>query len=191
MSKNDISRKELSSILAIRYTTLADWLHARTYPRIDAIEKLAQFFNVSKSKLIEDSNNNNSVPEKIVSVPVIGNIAGGEPILAEQNIEETIAETKNSLPLGELFYLRVKGDSMSPTIPNGALVLIQSQPEVENGEIAAVQVDNDTNATLKRINRKGDTVILSPDNPEYHPIILDNNNPGRIIGRAVRYTVDL
>ena len=62
---------------------------------------------------------------------------------------------------------------------------IREQPDVEDGEIAAALVDGDTEATLKRIKRQGDLVMLMPDNKNYDPIILDKRNPGRIIGKAV------
>jgi repressor LexA len=95
---------------------------------------------------------------------------------------------RDQVPTGKLFYLRAKGDSMVPTIPDGALVLVREQPEVESGAIAAVLVNGDTEATLKRVKRQGSLVILMPDNPEYEPIIVTTDNPARIIGRAVQVT---
>lgn len=81
---------------------------------------------------------------------------------------------------------------MEPTIPDGSFVLIKSQPEVEDGEIAAVLVDDDSEATLKRVRHQGSLVMLMPDNTsEYEPIILTKTNPGRIIGKAVRISIDL
>ncbi|AVW11455.1 LexA family protein [Lactiplantibacillus paraplantarum] len=195
LADNQISRKQLSIALNVKYTTLADWLNARTFPRIKSIEKIANYFSIPKSFLIEDSSLNfiskNDHKDIIVKIPIIGNIAGGSPIFAEQNIDGTVDEVTSGLPSGENFYLRLVGQSMSPTIPNGSLVLIHRQPDVEDGEIAAVQVDNDTQATLKRVIRKNDTVILNPDNPAYQPIVLDDSHPGRIIGKAIRYTVQL
>ena len=70
---------------------------------------------------------------------------------------------------------------MTPTIPDGALVLIREQPEVESGAIAAVLVNGETEATLKRIKRQGNMMILMPDNPEYEPIVVDKYNPARIL----------
>ena len=89
------------------------------------------------------------------------------------------------VPSGTLFGLRCKGDSMEPTIPNGALAIIREQPEVEDGEIAAVLVDDDNEATLKRVKHQGNLVMLMPDNKNYDPIILDEEHPGRIVGKAV------
>lgn len=121
-----------------------------------------------------------------ISIPIIGEIACGDPITAEENIEGYMEETfEKPIPSGTLFALRCKGHSMEPTIHDGSLVTIREQPDVEDGEIAAVLVDGDTEATLKRVKRQGDLVMLMPDNKNYDPIILDEKNPGRIIGKAV------
>lgn len=80
---------------------------------------------------------------------------------------------------------------MSPTIPNGASVLIRQQPDVEDGEIAAVLLTNEDEATLKRIKRSKNIVLLLPDNPEYEPIISTKENPIRILGKALRYVSQL
>ena len=121
-----------------------------------------------------------------VKIPIIGEIACGDPITAEENIEGYTEETfEKPIPSGNLFALRCKGHSMEPTIHDGALVTIREQPTVEDGEIAAVLVDGDNEATLKRVKHQGKLIMLMPDNQEYDQIILDKNNPGRIVGKAV------
>ena len=121
-----------------------------------------------------------------VKIPIIGEIACGDPITAEENIEGYTEETfERPIPSGNLFALRCKSHSMEPTIHDGSLVTIREQPTVEDGEIAAVLVDGDNEATLKRVKHQGDLIMLMPDNKEYDPIILDKNNPGRIVGKAV------
>lgn len=121
-----------------------------------------------------------------VKIPIIGEIACGDPITAEENIEGYTEETfEKPIPSGNLFALRCKGHSMEPTIHDGSLVTIREQPTVEDGEIAAVLVNGDNEATLKRVKHQGDLIMLMPDNKEYDPIILDKCNPGRIVGKAV------
>ncbi|MRH46562.1 XRE family transcriptional regulator [Lactobacillus reuteri] len=159
---------------------------------------MAIIFGVPISEIVEEDST--TTPTNIiyneglqrVSVPILGEIACGDPITAEENIDgytEIIFEGK--APKGTLFALRCKGHSMEPTIPNGSLVTIREQPTVEDGEIAAVLVDHDSEATLKRIKHQGNLVMLMPDNKEYDPIILDENHPGRIIGKAVLFTASL
>ena len=97
-------------------------------------------------------------------VPLVGSIACGTPITAEQNIEQYIG-----VPAAwhADFALTCHGDSMAPTICDGDIVCIRSQPEVEQGEIAAVRIGEE--ATLKHFHRQGDTVMLLADNAAVGP----------------------
>ena len=162
----------------------------------DTIEELANVLNVSPAHLMgwdTTSNPTNMVAlsPATVKIPVLGKIACGDPITAEENLIGYRFESPDNLPSGKLIYLQAKGDSMEPTIPNGSYVLIREQPEVENGEIAAVLVNGDTEATLKRVKRQGETVFLMPDNPKHEPYVITADNPARIIGKAIRYLQDL
>lgn len=119
------------------------------------------------------------------SVPLLGRIACGDPILAEQNVEEYI-----SLPSGVRadYALTCRGESMTGAgIQNGDTVFIRSQPIVDNGQIAAVRVGE--NATLKRFKRTDNGIILMPENPECDPIIYDPDGcqDVEILGLAVAY----
>lgn len=80
---------------------------------------------------------------------------------------------------------------MVPTIPSDSYVLIRRQPVVEDGEIAPVIVNGDSEATLKRVKHVNDVVMLMPDNNDYHPYIIDENNPARILGKTVKVSFDL
>lgn len=116
------------------------------------------------------------------NVPLVGEIACGTPILAEQNVEDVV-----SIPSEwhASFTLMCKGDSMAPTIKEGDLVAIRIQPEVENGEIAAVRIENE--ATLKRVYLHDDYIELRPDNMAHPSIIRRKNemNDVHIEGKAV------
>ena len=100
-------------------------------------------------------------------VPLIGSIACGTPITAEQNIERYIG-----VPAAwhADFALTCHGDSMSPTIRDGDIVCIRSQPEVEQGQIAAVRIGEE--ATLKHFHRQGDAVMLLADNAAVCPPMI-------------------
>lgn len=116
------------------------------------------------------------------TVPLVGAIACGTPILAEQNIEARIG-----IPAAWRadFALTCKGDSMAAMIQDGDIVCIRKQPEVENGEIAAVRIGEE--ATLKRFYRQGDTVMLQAENPAFSPLVYtrDQLNKITIEGRVV------
>lgn len=188
MHRHSVTRSKLADDLGIKYSTLSDWLNGRTYPRVGAITQLATYFNVSPSAIV-DSTEPSEVLQGVVSIPIIGTIAGGSPILADEHIEGYVKELKAGLPVGELFYLRVKGHSMEPTIKDGSLVLINRQPAVSDGDIAAVLINNE--ATLKRVTIQDGKYILIPDNKDYPPILLDQSNENRILGKAIRVTINL
>ncbi|MCM3573332.1 transcriptional repressor LexA [Mesobacillus subterraneus] len=129
-------------------------------------------------------------PEKryqVLKVPVLGHIAAGLPIMAYDHVEEWM-EIPNAwnLQQGEVFVLKVKGDSMiGSRIYDGDKVIVKIQNEVENGEIAVVNVNGDE-ATLKRVKKtENGQVILFPDNPRYEPIFITNEN-ARIIGKVIQ-----
>ena len=127
------------------------------------------------------------VPE-LVPVPVVGRIACGTPILAEQNIEGTIC-----IPARWRadFILVCDGDSMEPKIHKGDLVAIRRQPEVENGEIAAVRIGEE--ATLKRVYRHDKFLELRAENPEFQSLIYagEDMEDVTIEGKAMGLCRDL
>ena len=116
------------------------------------------------------------------SVPLVGQIACGQPITAEENLEGYV-----SIPAEwhATFTLMCKGDSMEPTIHDGDLVAIRKDVEVENGEIAAVRIEDE--ATLKHVYLHSDYIELRPENPAYSSIIRrkEEMNDVAIEGKAV------
>lgn len=186
------TQTDLAKDLGFPEMTVSNWINAKTYPRVDKIQSMADYFGISRSDLTEDKPYNlHKTNSELVKVPVLGTIACGEPIYVSENFSSYRYESAEFLPSGNTYYLEAKGNSMEPTIPNGSLVLIREQSDVESGEIAAVLLNGDTEATLKRVKKRDDLVILMPDNPTYEPIIVSQLNPARIIGKAIRFTVDL
>ncbi|MCT2909273.1 helix-turn-helix domain-containing protein [Schleiferilactobacillus harbinensis] len=172
-------------------TTVRNWFTGKKYPRIDKIQALADYFHVSRSEITDSTPTNMERVSSVSRIPIIGEIACGNPIMAEENIDGYREVVSSYVPSGNVFFLKAKGESMEPTIPDGSYVMIQAQPDVEDGEIAAVLVDDDEEATLKRVRHQGKMVVLMPDNPAYKPIVLSREFPGRIIGKAVRVDFDL
>jgi len=186
------TQTDLAKDLNFPEMTVSNWINAKTSPRIDKIQLMANYFGISRSDLTEEKPENiYTTNPQLVSIPILGTIACGEPIYVSENFSGYRYESAELTPSGNTYYLEAKGNSMEPTIPNGALVLIREQSDVENGEIAAVLLNGDTEATLKRIKKQDGFIILMPDNPTYEPIIVSELNPARIIGKAIRFTVDL
>lgn len=191
MDKLGISQDDIVKALGYSSSTVSDWCNAKKYPRVSKMQALADYLGVSLFYLREDHASDSArsdippgfhpLPD-MVEVPLVGQIACGDPITAEENLEGTV-----NIPeaWGATFALTCKGDSMEPRIKNGDLVAIRQQPEVENGQIAAVRLDNE--ATLKKVYFYSDRLELRPINPDYESIVLygEEINTVAIEGLAV------
>ena len=121
------------------------------------------------------------LPDSLVSVPLLGQIAAGTPILADENETESFPLPRELVGEGDLFLLRVKGDSMiDAAICDGDFVVIRSQQTAENGEIVAALLEDE--ATVKTLSRRDGHVWLLPANDSYAPIPGDD---ARIMGKVV------
>ena len=119
-------------------------------------------------------------PEKTVNIPLVGRIAAGGPITAEQHIEEVYPLPQSLVGKGELFLLKVVGDSMIDlAICDGDFVVIRSQKSAEKGEIVAAMIDGE--ATVKTLSKKDGHIWLLPANDNYAPIDGDN---AEILGKV-------
>lgn len=120
-------------------------------------------------------------PPRPVFVPVVGRIAAGGPVLAEQAVEDVFPLPKEIVGEGALFLLRVTGDSMvEAAITDGDWVVVRQQPSAENGDIVAAMIDGE--ATVKTFKRRDGHVWLLPHNPAYDPIPGDE---ATVLGRVV------
>lgn len=119
---------------------------------------------------------------ELVNVPVIGTVAAGVPILAEQNIEDYLPIPAEVLPNKEVFMLKVKGNSMIEAgIYNGDKVIVAKQPNAENGDKVVALVDD--SATVKTFYKENGHFRLQPENSSMDPIILDQVEIlGKVIG---------
>ena len=185
----NLSQEEVAHAIGVTKATVSQWEKGDiANMKRDKISQLSKVLKVSPLSILgmEDVSS-----EKRVLIPILGVINCGNPILAEENIEGYQEEIEETLPSGNLFYLRTKGDSMMPTIQENSKVLFRQQPSVEDGEIAAVLVNGDTEATLKRIKHQNGIVMLLADNSKYAPIIITPETPAKILGKAVKVSFDL
>lgn len=190
-----LNMKELSKLLDIPYTTYVGYEKEQREPGSDVLIKIADFYNTTVDYILGASDVR-SLPtsfdiENIISfpstkkVPLLGTIACGEPIIANENIEMYI-KVDESIPAD--FALRCKGDSMiNARIFDGDIVYIRQQPDVEDGEIAAVLIGDE--ATLKKVHKYPNKIVLSACNPMYDDYIYSNEqlNEIRILGKAVAF----
>lgn len=185
LKDNKITYEKLSELSQVPLNTLKNIFSGRTpTPRIDTIQSIEKALGLDKSFSIYDIPGIEPLPE-FRSVPLVGTIACGTPTLAEENIEEYVKMSDN---VRADFALRCKGDSMiNARIFDGDIVFIRQQPDVENGEIAAVLIENE--ATLKRVYKYGSRLELRAENPTFAPLNFENEqlNEIRILGKAVAF----
>lgn len=184
-----ITMKDAAAQLNLPYTTYVNYEKGTREPNSEMLISLANFYESSVDYLIGRSDSRtDSIPPgfqpmpKTKAVPLIGRIACGEPITAEENIESIVHVPDE---WNADFSLRCIGDSMEPKIKNGDIVAVRKVPEVANGKIAAVRLDNE--ATLKKMYVYPDRLELRPINPDYEPIVLyrEDMNKATIEGIAV------
>lgn len=121
-----------------------------------------------------------AAPER--GIPLVGRIAAGEPILAVENIEDTLTFERMFPSDGRIFALKVKGDSMiEEGLNDGDIVVVRPQPTAEKGDIVVALLDDE--ATVKKFDRRGAKIYLHPANRNYQPIVRDEVEiAGRVIG---------
>ena len=178
MELNNKTRNEMCEALGVKYTTFADWINGKTYPRIDRIQQIATYFGIEKSALLEDPDRlpKDAIPYQkrpTQPIPIVGVVSCGTPLFAEDNIEGYHETSLQDMTTGETyFWLRAKGNSMiNVGIHEGDLLLIRQQNDVDSGDIAVVAVNED-DATLKRVIKKENALILQPENPSYETKIF-------------------
>ena len=191
MDLNGKTRNDVCEALSIKYTTFSDWVNAKTYPRIDSIELMANYFGIDKSDLVEDKTFNNTDDYSEVTnliypsayrIPIIGNICAGDGCTV---IEEKMGYFTIDHTIKADFALVVKGDSMIDIdINDGDVVLIKKVYDYFDGKIYAVRLIDEDEATIKKCFFEEDKVIMQPCNPEYKPIITDGENVS-VVGECV------
>ena len=178
LTEKNMKQSELSRLTKINKSSISEYLSGNYQPKYKNILKIAQVLNVSPTIFLEKS------PDKeVTKLPILGKIAAGIPILAQENIEGYLPYDGNDAD----FCLRIHGDSMiSARINDGDIVFIKQQATVENGEIAAVLIND--SATLKRVYFLDNSSIqLRPENPKYKPMVFSKENCDdfRILGKAI------
>lgn len=188
-----LTQKELAVRINAAHNSISNWENNQNMPDPDTIQNLCwaldvqpnYFFSVGIPSSLPLASNAIVMP-RMNSIPLVGSIACGAPILANEHIDGQV-----DLPshIRADFALTCKGDSMiNARIFDGDIVYIRQQETVENGEIAAVLIDGE--ATLKRVRLYDDHISLEPENPQYRPIVLwgEDMNTARILGKAVAFT---
>lgn len=192
VSRN-MTQSQLADLLGVAKSTVSMYENGRREPDLETLEAIADIFNVDLNSLASSKNTNvffkipniMPLPETKV-VPLLGDIACGEPILAAENIADYV---KIDMSVDADFALRCKGDSMiNARIFDGDIVYIRQQSDVDDGDIAAVLIGEE--ATLKKVYKTESKIVLRPCNPMYEDIVYscDELNDIRILGKAIMFS---
>lgn len=179
---------DLADFMGVSQATVSNWCKGVKLPRMDKIDRICEFFNVNRSVLMEDGTQNKVISSTSIRIPVLGSVPAGIPLEAIEDIvdwEEVPIEWTTGDK--EFFSLRVKGDSMHPKFLEGDTIILRKEEDCESGDICVVYV-NGNDATLKKVIKKQDCIILQPLNTAYDPKVYDYNdefNPIRIAGVVV------
>ncbi|MEH6943559.1 LexA family protein [Bacillus sp. JJ722] len=177
LKEHEMTQGQLAEKIGVAKSTMSDYMNYRSKPGAGALEKMSAVFGVTKSDI--DTTYKSVVPEIIdgeiglirqeseecnfkgKKIPILGKIAAGVPLEAIEDIVDCVLPPYPRKENDELFGLVVNGESMNKVVPNGHYAVIRKQPDVENGEIAAVFI-NDSNATLKRVYKFTNLIVLEP-----------------------------
>ena len=195
--KKKITQEQLAQIINVERSSIGKYESTNTIPSNDTLIKIAKYFNVSTDYLLGNDNAIQTTTLKNIyqiekkKFPLLGEIACGTPIFAEENRESYVMA---GTEIKADFCLIAKGDSMTGArIYNGDIVFIKETPMVNNGEIAAVIIGDE--ATLKRVYYypEKSKLVLQSENPKYEPLVYigEELNEIRILGKAVAFQSDV
>ncbi|MEK5415091.1 LexA family protein [Paenibacillus sp. FSL L8-0708] len=187
------SLQVLAEKVGITKKTVHRYEHGEHKFDMDRLKALALALDVTVNQLTEGAYTymgEEQTETENISLPIVGRISCGNGVLAYESIEGYETTPRSWINGGEYFYLRARGNSMNGArIFEGDLLLIRKQEEVEDGEIAAVLIDDE--AVLKKVYRQGNTLVLQSANPDYPPIICGESGSNiRIIGKLKKVVIN-
>ncbi len=202
--ERDITQIDLAKALSLANSTISQYEANRRTPDPEILRRVADYFGVSVDYLLcrTDNPHNTYLPrgawpvEKTTPLPILGIIRAGEPIYAEQHIEGYFPFPTELLPCpeGKYFLLRVRGDSMIDAgIKEDNLVLVKEQGWLdENGDIMVVIINRE-DATVKRVYKQDRGLYLQPENKNYQPIFIPQQEMEevRLVGKVIKVIADV
>lgn len=178
LGKNPLRKLPTSEINMGRFIRLTRTVEQMQIPQFDETVAFAESLLAGR----------HYVAPSAKSIPVLGDVAAGLPMMAEENIVDYEEVDPAMAASGELFGLRIKGSSMEPRIKEGDVVIVRKQEDVDTGDVAVVLVNGDS-ATVKRIKKETSGITLIPNNPAYDPKYYSNEDiqrlPVTIVGKVV------
>jgi len=183
------TQKEIAKALGYNATTFNTWCVGKVLPRAGRVQKIADYFGISKSDLLDDKAYlTGKVETRGIIINVLGRVAAGIPIEAIEEVIDTEEIPLEMAATGSFFGLRIHGDSMEPKISDGDTVIVRQQEDAETGDIVIALINGDE-GVCKRLRKYRDGIELISSNPSYPAMFFSNedidNKPVRIIGKVV------
>ena len=182
------NQTELAAKLGISQGALSGWETERYQIDNDSLQKLSAMFGVTIDYLLGNDIPVPKATKKGVRIPVLGRVQAGVPVEAIEEVLDWEEITEDLASAGEFFALKVRGRSMEPKLLEGDVLIIRMQPDVDDGDIAVVMVNGD-DATVKKIKKSREGIMLLPFNPDFEPMFYSNREieekPVRVIGRVI------
>lgn len=189
LAQRNKTQKEVADAIFVSPQTFNTWCQGIALPRMGKVQRLADYFKVEKSDLIDEKNNSlNSHHRKGVSISVYGRVAAGIPFEMIEDVIDTEEISEELARTGEFFALQIHGDSMEPRMKAGDVVIVRKQEDAESDDTVIATV-NGTDATCKRLKKYADGIALIATNPAYEPMYFSNKEieekPVKILGRVI------
>jgi repressor LexA len=194
-NKKSLSQAQLGKLVGAAQNTVSNWENGNRIPDYEMLQMLSNIFDCSVEYIMGKENEEQKIKNiytiKKKKIPLLGEIACGQPIFASEDRESYVMAGTD---INADFCLIAKGDSMiGARIMDGDIVFIKESPIVNNGEIAAVIIGDE--ATLKRVYYYPEKakLILQAENPKYEPLVYigEELNEIRILGKAVAFQSDI
>lgn len=183
--EKNITASQLAKHINVADSTMSLYENGKREPPFEILKNIADFFNVSIDYLLGADT---SASKHGVKIPVYGSVAAGIPIEAITDIEDYEEIPEELATTGKFAALRIHGDSMSPMMIEGDIVIVRVQDTIENGETGIVFINGDE-ATCKKIKKTPEGVLLISVNPAFEPMFYTNDEiqtlPIRIFGKVI------
>lgn len=191
----NLTQLDVAKAVGVSEATVSRWESGNiANMKRSRIAALAQILQIKPGVIMglegenESKNENSSTIEKGIKIPVLGSVRAGIPLEAIEDIVDYEEIPEVMARNGEYFGLLVKGDSMSPVFVDGDTVIVRKQESADTGDSVIAMINGDE-ATIKRLKRTEDGIILIPNNPQYLPMTYSNDQiktlPVRILGKVV------
>lgn len=185
MNMIGVNQNDIAKITGVSQQSVSNWINRKQIPRMGIIERLADYFGILKSDLLEDKDDVSNG----IKIPILGTVIAGIPVTAVEDIIGYEEISEKMARCGDYFALKIKGDSMEPKMSKGDIVIVKQQNTVENGQIAIVLVNGDE-ATVKKVRFRDNGIELIAFNSyvyesHFYSAKEIEELPVKIIGRVV------